>query len=264
MAAPVNSVLPVITGTVEVGEVLTCSTGTWTGATSYAYQWLRDGVAITGATAATHTITVDDLLCVLSCRVTATNSGDTPATTATADSAATVAVPSTIIVESGSIVTGADSYESLANAGAFHVKRGDATWAAATAANREAALRKATTYLDGKYRNRWKGCKVRPVPLDGVTTQELEWPRYEVEISGYLFPSDEIPQRIKDACCELALRALSAPLADDLTAGIKREKVDVIETEYFQGAAPGTTYQIVDQLLSDLLKPSGSADAVRG
>ncbi len=276
MADPVNSVLPAITGTVEVGETLTCSTGTWTGATSYAYQWLRDGVAITGATAATHTITVDDLLCVLSCRVTATNSGDTPATTATADSAATVAVPSTIIVESGSIVTGADSYESLANAGAYLVKRGDATWAAATAANREAALRKATTYLDGHYRKRWKGQKVYPL------TQALEWPRvgvrvvdeqvyyydtppsfYDSEYSGYIAITT-IPQRLKDACCELALRALSAPLADDITAGIKREKVDVIETEYFQGAAPGTTYQIVDQLLSDFLKPSGSADAVRG
>jgi hypothetical protein len=264
VAAPVNSVLPAITGTVEVGETLTCSTGTWAGATSYAYQWLRDAVAITGSAAATHIITVDDLLCVLSCRVTATNSGDTPATTATADSAATVAVPSTIIVELGSIVAGADSYESLVNAGAYHIKRGDATWAAATAALREAALRKATTYLDGHYRKRWKGCKVRPVPQDGVTTQALEWPRYDVVISDYIFPYDEIPQRLKDACCELALRALSAPLADDITAGIRRERVDVIETEYFQGAAPGTTYQIVDQLLSDYLKPSGSADAVRG
>jgi hypothetical protein len=168
-----------------------------------------------------------------------------------------------LVIETGAIVAGAESYVSAADATTYHTARGNTLWTG-TDAVKEAALRKATTYLDGKYRNRWKGYKVRPVPQDGVTTQALEWPRYDVVISDYIFPYDEIPQRLKDACCELALRALSAPLADDITAGVKRERVDVIETEYFQGAAPGTTYQIVDQLLSDYLKPSGSADLLRG
>jgi hypothetical protein len=168
-----------------------------------------------------------------------------------------------LLIETGAIVSGAESYISAADATTYHTARGNTLWTG-TDAVKEAALRKAAAYLDGHYRNRWKGVKVRPVPMDGVTEQLLEWPRYDVVISDYLFPCDEIPQRLKDACCELALRALSAPLADDITAGVKREKIDVIETEYFQGAAPGTTYPLVDQLLSDYLKPSGSADVLRG
>jgi len=74
-AAPVNTVVPVITGTAEVGETLTASTGTWTGAEpiTYAYQWLRDGVDIDGATDADYVAEFDDLVTQLSVRVTATN-----------------------------------------------------------------------------------------------------------------------------------------------------------------------------------------------
>ena len=32
---------PLVSGTAEVGRTLTSTTGTWSGATSYAYQWLR-------------------------------------------------------------------------------------------------------------------------------------------------------------------------------------------------------------------------------
>jgi hypothetical protein len=47
---------PAVTGTPEEGEVLTVSTGTWTGPTpAFTYQWFRNGVAIVGATANTFT-----------------------------------------------------------------------------------------------------------------------------------------------------------------------------------------------------------------
>lgn len=72
---PVNTVAPAITGTPGVGNVLTCSTGTWTGAApiTYTYQWLRDGSPISGATASTYTFAVPDQTKAISCRVTATN-----------------------------------------------------------------------------------------------------------------------------------------------------------------------------------------------
>jgi len=58
---------------------------------------------------------------------------------------------------------------------------------------------------------------------------------------------------------------LSAELAPDSTGRVKREKVDVLETEWFDGEdSTSTTYRVVEQLLSDLLKPKGSADAMRG
>lgn len=52
---PVNSALPVITGTPQVGETLTVTPGTWTGAApiTLAYQWYADGSALEGETADT-------------------------------------------------------------------------------------------------------------------------------------------------------------------------------------------------------------------
>jgi hypothetical protein len=164
-----------------------------------------------------------------------------------------------ITVEDGTIVTGAESYVSAATATTYHTNRGNTAWTGADAV-KEAALRRAATYLDGRYRLRWKGARVYPL------TQAMEWPRAGVETEdGQALDITTIPQRLKDAQCELALRALSGPLADDLNASVRREKVDVLETEYAPGAKPGQIeYQIVDQLLSDLLKPSGSSDLLRG
>lgn len=77
ITAPVNSVAPAITGTTTTGNTLTCSQGTWTNApsrtTTYAFQWKRGGVAISGATAATYVLAVADEGTAVTCEVTATN-----------------------------------------------------------------------------------------------------------------------------------------------------------------------------------------------
>jgi cytochrome c551/c552 len=74
MAPPENTVAPIVGGTATVGQALTCSQGTWTaGPTSYAYRWLRDGVAIGGAESNTYTVTAADEGHTISCEVTATN-----------------------------------------------------------------------------------------------------------------------------------------------------------------------------------------------
>lgn len=163
-----------------------------------------------------------------------------------------------ITVETGAIVAGAESYVSASDCDTYHLNRGNTAWTG-TDAVKEAALRKAVAYLDGHYCNRFKGLKYEP--LD----QSLQWPRLGVMIDGFMLDTDVIPQRLKDAQCELALIALSAELAPNVSAGIKREKVDVLETEYFAGAPAGTTvYTAVNNLLSDLLKPINSSDLIRG
>ena len=59
--APVDITLPVISGTPQPGDTLSCSTGTWTNnPTSYAYQWYLDGQPITGATGSTYVVTIGD------------------------------------------------------------------------------------------------------------------------------------------------------------------------------------------------------------
>ncbi len=74
--APVNTVAPAVTGTAQVGQTLTCSTGTWTNTpTSYTYQWRQDGSDITGATSSTYVPVVGDIGFPLDCVVTAHNAG---------------------------------------------------------------------------------------------------------------------------------------------------------------------------------------------
>ena len=59
-AKPVNSQAPVIGGTAQVGKVLTSTTGTWTGASSFSYKWAGNGALIAGATASTYTPVASD------------------------------------------------------------------------------------------------------------------------------------------------------------------------------------------------------------
>lgn len=82
---PVNSALPVITGTPRVGQSLSGSTGTWTGnpTPTHARQWLRNGTAISGATGTSYSLVDADMGANITLRVTATNmAGSTVATSA--------------------------------------------------------------------------------------------------------------------------------------------------------------------------------------
>ena len=67
---------PRIRGVRRWGRVLEVSPGTWTpAATSYRYQWLRSGTAITGARSRTYTLRVADVGKRVSVRVTAVRAG---------------------------------------------------------------------------------------------------------------------------------------------------------------------------------------------
>ena len=79
--APVNTVLPVVSGTTYVGDLLTTTDGTWSGSpTSFSYQWKRGATNI-GTNANTYTLVTADANTNITCVVTATNAtGSTPAT----------------------------------------------------------------------------------------------------------------------------------------------------------------------------------------
>lgn len=83
-ALPVNTVLPVITGTPQVGETLTVDNGTWdnTPILSYAYQWTSDGANIPGATSSSYLVTTDYAGTEIRAVVTATNAGGSASATA--------------------------------------------------------------------------------------------------------------------------------------------------------------------------------------
>src|SRR6185436_13117938 len=57
---PGNTTPPTASGTAQVGATVHCDPGAWTGSPSFAYQWLRDGGEITGATGQDYVLTADD------------------------------------------------------------------------------------------------------------------------------------------------------------------------------------------------------------
>lgn len=93
---PVNTVAPAITGIQTQGQILTCSTGTWTGtpAPTFSRQWKRNGSSIPGEINATYLLGAADVGQTIICTVTASN-----AYSATADSNAVV--PAAVLALSG-------------------------------------------------------------------------------------------------------------------------------------------------------------------
>lgn len=86
VTAPANTAVPTVSGTHTSTNVQTAANGTWTGSgtLTYSYQWMRDGVAISGANAQTYTLQVADVAHAIKVRVKATSSfGATTADSAT-------------------------------------------------------------------------------------------------------------------------------------------------------------------------------------
>lgn len=92
-AAPVNTVAPAVTGTATVGQTLSTTDGTWTGAPAptFAYQWQRSAVNIGGATSSTYVLVAADYANTIRCVVTATNTLAPSGVSANSNSTASVA-----------------------------------------------------------------------------------------------------------------------------------------------------------------------------
>lgn len=163
-----------------------------------------------------------------------------------------------LVTEDGTGKADAESYISVTNANAYHAARNHATWTGDDA-DKEAALRVATTYIDGTYRTRFPGTKL-------TKEQALQWPRSgATDAEGWEIEEDEIPTALKNATAEAAWRELVTPgsLSPDLASGgaVVRERnkagpVDT-ETEYRADAVVGrSSFDIFDTILAAILRGS--------
>jgi hypothetical protein len=82
-----------------------------------------------------------------------------------------------IVVEDGSVVTGANSYITLAEARAYGVLYG--VTISAVDATAEVLSHKAVRYLEAR-RNQYQGTKVS-------VDQPLQWPRYDVVVDVLMY-----------------------------------------------------------------------------
>jgi hypothetical protein len=174
-----------------------------------------------------------------------------------------------LIVENGTGLANAESYISVAEANAYHAARGNTNWATISTGEAEQALRRATDYIEQVYRLRWQGNRVN-------STQALSWPRAFVQPMDYQFsstafflgglyylPADEVPQEVKHACAEMAFKAAGGELASDLTQGVIREKVDVLEVQYDPNSPQYTRYRAIDNLLRPFLTGGSNSAKVQ-
>lgn len=172
-----------------------------------------------------------------------------------------------LIIEDGSGVPSADSYVSLANANAYHGERGNSAWTGSRASDaaKEAALRRATAYVDALYHDRWPGYRAHR------RRQGLAWPRalaYDAD-GDYILPT-EIPVELVQAVCEAATREVANPgsLNPDVTVAkaVKSRTIGPISTEYASTGSPvrdaRPILSIVEALLCRVVMPvrySGTA-----
>lgn len=181
----------------------------------------------------------------------------------------------TLVVETGSIVASANSYITEAYADSYHDGINTA-WEGYTSAQKIAAIIRATRNLDRRYR--WKGYQV------SRGTQSLEWPRIGIWVpeydginsivnNSYEYPSNEIPEAVKRATAEFALReaaSAGSTLPDiDPTTRVKRTKSKAgpveTETEYLDTADLTKDFQAVDKMLyqAGIVESNSTAEIVR-
>lgn len=138
------------------------------------------------------------------------------------------------------VIVGTDSYVSEAELTAYATARGLALETDATV-----VLIRAMDYLSVQP---WGGSKTDP-------NQPLDFPRNGETV---------VPVAIKTAQMQLALvyDGGADPLAPTGPA-VKREKVDVLETEYQTGAGSSTAYPMIDRLIAPYIAGATGGMAFR-
>lgn len=132
----------------------------------------------------------------------------------------------------------ANSYQDVADATAYFANTlFSEQWAALSSDVKAQALITATQWLETLA---YTGTRV-------TTTQRLEWPRDATSSKGLTADSNTIPDELLAAQAELALAlgttptALTGDLGSTNTNGAtKRQKLDVLEVEYFAPWSPDT------------------------
>jgi hypothetical protein len=128
-----------------------------------------------------------------------------------------------LIVEDGTLVEDADSYNTLADLRAYATKRGVTLPVDDTALTVLAI--KAMDYIES-LEPRFKGTRVE-------SEQSLSWPRKGAVINGFFVDEDAIPKQLVELQCQLVIDGMTVALQPNGTGRIvKKQKVDVIETEY--------------------------------
>jgi hypothetical protein len=184
-----------------------------------------------------------------------------------------------LIVEDGSIVSGANSYVTVEEAATYCANMGWTWWGSLSQSLQEQYIMQACQYITGVYRMRWMGLRVQPgavpnpalpnQPGSWLPGQSLDWPRIGVILKdtasffvdqrlSYTFPANMVPQEVVTANIELAQRAAvlaqsNQTLWPDLDQRTLVEKVGPIQVNYDRMSPQYRRYRQIDLLLNPYL-----------
>jgi hypothetical protein len=168
----------------------------------------------------------------------------------------------------------ADSYASLAEADAYFEARAITAWGDDDDA-KEAALRRAASYLDNQYRTRWIGLRTNE-------TQALSWPRGDgvrnlwtstcfvplLDADGIAIALDAIPAQVKRAQIEAALLILTGSNMESVLSrgndikSISKGVGPLSKSITYADSAPAVDrYLAIEGLLAGLVKSTPGANA---
>lgn len=157
-----------------------------------------------------------------------------------------------LIVEDGLGIIGAESFASVAQADARLASLGMSMWAALSEPEKEQALRRAAVHMENVYRPLWKGIRK-------TFEQGLSWPRYNVEVEGFVLVNTYLPLEVIAANIDLALRAATGDLNPDLGGNypVKKKVIGPIEKEYDTSGSQVKSYRAVTMSLVQFLNTGG-------
>ena len=121
------------------------------------------------------------------------------------------------------------------------------------------ALIKSTAWIDLNYQTNWATYS------KAVSTQRLHFPQSEsLDSDGTALPDDEIPEKVKIAVYEYAIRAEEQSTLDPASdENIKVATLDTLEVEYFAQKKDGSLpsdFAFIDQIMAPFIvgKTGGS------
>lgn len=148
-----------------------------------------------------------------------------------------------LVVEDGTLVSGADSYVTLAEFKAWADKRG-VTYGTDSVVTQQ--IYRAMDYIES----------LNFIGEKSDENQALQWPRDQVVIDGYYIDSDEMPNELKVAVYE----SIKAEIDGDsrMTASERRtisEKVGDLQVTYASNADVKRSIPAVTRALRKLIRP---------
>ncbi len=156
-----------------------------------------------------------------------------------------------LVVEDGTGLSTAESYESVDNLKAYKPRGGLSIPAGTSDATLEAALVRGSAAVDMMFGDRWPAGSYRQ-----TEGQALDWPRvYAWDRDWY--PLTGVPVGVKHATCEATLVELNSPgaLSESASIGIKSETIGPITTVYAgASSARAMAYPAIKAPLSNLLR----------